>query len=481
MFAMRPVMLSTFRIEWLAQVATMHFLASILEGSVIAAFAALAVRISSRQSARTKFAIWFSALLLMAGLPCLNGFYIGTGSKLPAGALSRPAIILPVSVSYYLLAAWVILAALGLLRLAVSLRQMRDLRKHCSPIDVGELDPGLREALENNRGSRRVALWSSRQVRVPTAIGLFAPAILIPDWVLKELSPEELRQIVLHELAHLRRWDDWTNLAQKIVKALFFFHPAIWWIERKLALQREMACDDAVLEQTAAPWAYAACLTRLAEKTLAQRTLMLAQAALGRVCHTSMRVANILDPARPHGTKCFWKSAAPLAVALVVCAALGWKEPQVIAFRSDQGKASASAIPATPSALPTADVPAVKIQPAAFKFAQRAGREADSPARIHPAVAGSKIVRHHSPRLLAVETTLVMTGPFAQSSLGGASEFNADFISASSLPAPAIFLFVTAPVDNATGLPIFQICIWHLTVIHPIHPATESEIHSRKT
>ncbi len=118
---------------------------------------------------------------------------------------------------------------------------------------------------------------------------------------MQELSPDELNQILLHELAHLRRWDDWTNLAQKIVKALFFFHPAVWWIEKQVSLEREMACDDAVLAETASPRAYAECLAHLAEKTLIQRSLALAQAALGKIRQTSLRVAQILDANRPTG------------------------------------------------------------------------------------------------------------------------------------------------------------------------------------
>ena len=72
--------------------------------------------------------------------------------------------------------------------------------------------------------------------------------------------------ILLHENAHLRRWDQWTNLAQKIVTALFFFHPAVWWIENRLTLEREMACDDIVLAQTASPRDYASFLISFAEK-----------------------------------------------------------------------------------------------------------------------------------------------------------------------------------------------------------------------
>ena len=122
-------------------------------------------------------------------------------------------------------------------------------------------------------------------------IGFVNPAVVIPRWLLQELSPSELQQILLHELAHLQRWDDWTNLAQKILKALLFFHPAAWWIEKQLSLEREMACDDAVVAETANPRAYAECLTHLAEKSFVRRSLALAQAALGRIRQTSLRVA----------------------------------------------------------------------------------------------------------------------------------------------------------------------------------------------
>ena len=174
-------------------------------------------------------------------------------------------------------------------------------------------------------------------MHVPTAIGLVKPAVVIPEWVLRELSAEELNQIVLHEVAHLRRWDDWTNLAQKVVKALFFFHPAVWWIERQVSLEREMACDDAVVEATASPRAYAECLAHLAEKTLIRRSVALAQAALGRIRQTSLRVAQILDvnrsAHRPLGSGRAWKAAVGLVGAFALVCVVGIsRAPRLIAF-----------------------------------------------------------------------------------------------------------------------------------------------------
>ena len=118
------------------------------------------------------------------------------------------------------------------------------------------------------------------------------PLVVIPSWATRELSPAEFNTVLLHELAHLGRWDDWTNLAQKVLGALLFFHPAIWWIEKKLALEREMACDDLVLAKTASPRAYAECLVSLAEKNLLQRGIALAQAAVG----LSLRRDELLEP-----------------------------------------------------------------------------------------------------------------------------------------------------------------------------------------
>src|SRR5207248_10974238 len=110
-----------------------------------------------------------------------------------------------------------------------------------------------RQAIVEFSSSRRVALTTTERVNVPAAIGFFKPMIVIPAWALRELTPAELNIVLLHEFAHLRRGDAWTNLLQKIVRSLFLFHPAVCWIESRLSLEREMACDDQVVAETANP------------------------------------------------------------------------------------------------------------------------------------------------------------------------------------------------------------------------------------
>src|SRR5262249_14375159 len=152
-----------------------------------------------------------------------------------------------------------------------------------SPVDTSTLDPLACETLRRFHAVRSVQLCQSDCVRVPTALGFLKPLVVLPTWAMQDLPPAELNSILIHELAHLRRWDDWSNLAQQILKALLFFHPAVWWIENRLTLEREMACDDAVLAETANAKGYAQCLVSLAEKSLLRRGLAMAQAAVSRL------------------------------------------------------------------------------------------------------------------------------------------------------------------------------------------------------
>jgi len=212
---------------------------------------------------------------------------------------------------------------------------------------------------------------TSECVRVPAAIGFWKRTIVLPAWALRELPPNDLNVILLHEFAHLRRWDEWTNLIQKIVRALFFFHPAVWWIENRLSVEREMACDDAVLAETANPHGYATCLVSLLEKSLAHRLAhkrrSMAQAAVDRAREASLRLARILDANRPVATR-VWKPALGMAGAFsMVCLAVLPHAPQFVVFdrgmfasNSDHGYATTISQPSLqPLFQASAQTPAV--------------------------------------------------------------------------------------------------------------------------
>jgi len=345
------MMSAAFSLNAIAQLSTLRIVDCLVEGTLITFFAGWVLRAARLRNSSARFAVWFSALLALAALPLL-GAAAWSHARIPAPSLNRSAITLPGYWAVYLFAAWAAIAASQLAGVGRGLWHLHVLRKSCVPVDPAVVDIRLRETLARNQSARPVSLYTSDRVHVPTAIGLVKPAVVLPGWVMQELSPDELNQILLHELAHLRRWDDWTNLTQKVVKALFFFHPAVWWIERRVSLEREMACDDAVLAETASPRAYAECLAHLAEKTLIQRSVALAQAALGRIRQTSLRVAQILDANRPAITSSNSKmsGASKPAVSLVagfaiVCVLGMSRAPKLVAFRdSDARPAPVSSI-----------------------------------------------------------------------------------------------------------------------------------------
>lgn len=316
----------------IASYSAMQLIDSLAEGFVVCLVAALLLRVARRQNAGTRFAIGFSALLAIALLPFSKGLLAHSQAS-----LTTPAVVVPESWAVYLFSLWGVIALLLLARVARSVWHLHKVRSTCVPLDPASLPGVVAETLRRKQTRRPVVICTSEKVGVPTALGLIRPSIVIPGWVMKELPAEELNQVILHELAHLRRWDDWTNLAQQIVKALFFFHPAVWWIEKKIAFEREMACDDAVLAATESPRAYAECLAHLAEKSFLQRSVALAQALVGRIAQTSQRVAQILDVNRPKGNPRAWKPAVSAMIGVgMLCSVWAARTPELVGFGNGQ-------------------------------------------------------------------------------------------------------------------------------------------------
>ena len=206
------------------------------------------------------------------------------------------------------------------------------LRSKSVAVDLSELDPMVRETVIRVRQRRRFEVRGSDQVHVPMAIGFFRPAVVFPKYLLGELAPEQLNQLVLHEATHLLRYDDWTNLVEKLMQAALFFHPAVWWLENKLTLEREIACDEAVVAETHDARSYAECLAVLAEKSVLRRSFALVQAAVSRLRHTSLRVKQV--PAmEQHGRVRGWSATASV-VGVISCAAVLVQAPDLVSFQN---------------------------------------------------------------------------------------------------------------------------------------------------
>jgi beta-lactamase regulating signal transducer with metallopeptidase domain len=445
----------------LAQIFAERMLNSVVEGVAIALFGWIVLRALGRQSmgrqnASTRFAVRFLALVAVAGLPLFENITATSPASVAGG--SHFALHLPASWAFNMFVVWALVAAGGLVRIVFGLWQVHKLRQGCTVIPPTSLDASLRNTLEEFGCPRRVTLCTSTQVRVPTAIGFVKPAVIFPAWALKELSPLELNAVLLHELAHLRRWDDWTNLAQRILRALFFFHPAVWWIGRGLAIEREMACDDFVLAATSNPRAYAQCLVSVAEKTFLRRGLALAQAVVGRIQHTAERVSRILEADRLGASRIrikIWKPALALVAAFsAVCLISLPRAPKLVAFEQSLPSQSATFKAAPVLADDSAGAEA-KVIPAAFHIPVSSAAQPSPTQSVSPRPRNNGNNSSHR---------VVKLGPAApqvlRTSAAGSGNNSAGMES-------VVLVLQTGQLDDS-GQMVWNIQVWHLTVFHPV-------------
>lgn len=120
--------------------------------------------------------------------------------------------------------------------------------------------------------ARAVGIRESAEIETPVLFGWLQPVILLPVGLVLRLPREQVVPILLHELAHVRRLDFVFNLAETAVLTLLYYHPAVHWLARRLAQDRELACDDLVLDTGADRLAYARALAELAHERHALHT-----------------------------------------------------------------------------------------------------------------------------------------------------------------------------------------------------------------
>ncbi|WP_349742377.1 M56 family metallopeptidase [Roseateles cavernae] len=177
--------------------------------------------------------------------------------------------------------AWLLGVALMSLRLLAGLACVARWRRRSRPA------PALWQT-RLDQLARRMGLGPSVALRVlpaavdvaagPFTVGWWRPVVLLPAGLLTGLPAPLLEALLAHELAHVRRWDYLAHLLQKVVEALLFFHPVIWWLSRRLRIERELVADALAAEQLGAPRQLAEALQALA---LGPQAPALAAAAQG--------------------------------------------------------------------------------------------------------------------------------------------------------------------------------------------------------
>jgi len=273
-------------------------------------------------------------------------------------------------------------------------------------------------------------------VTMPSALGLGRGVIVLPRRLVLDLEADELDQVVLHELAHLRRRDDWTRLLQALAEAIVGLHPAVWWIGRRLDLEREAACDAFAVRHTESALAYATCLTKVARFAVAVDPAEAVAPGAGRPGYAlRVRITRLLDASSRTG----WSARASMAAGVLTLA----------------GAAASAAIAA--SVVAFVEVSPAVLSAAVGGSAQRAlrqasdgsfepirraaSREAEAMAPAQPPLTGSRWLIRSTPINISSATHAPRVDP----------ALNQWFIAPSLVSSAGSSLQATASVANGTA------------------------------
>jgi beta-lactamase regulating signal transducer with metallopeptidase domain len=294
------------------------FVAGLWQGTALTLLTAGLLRMMPRASAGLRHTLLLISFIAALLLPFVHM------SAAHEAANASHALPIASWIAAAIAALWVVAASARSLQLLMAWSHLRTVRREATPI-IFEGTAAFAA------GKRHARLCTSAAVDSPTILGFWRPALLLPEWMAPKLSPEELRQIALHECEHLRRHDDWLNLLLQIALVLSPLNPGLLWLNRRIGVQRELACDDAVVTSTGEPIAYASCLARLAEQRLHQRgRLRLALAAWERKSELAQRVHALLQQPARWTTRQSGAASAAAAVLLLGASAGLARAPRLV-------------------------------------------------------------------------------------------------------------------------------------------------------
>jgi len=184
--------------------------------------------------------------------------------------------------------------------------------------------------------NREITIIQSRHAAVPFTFKTFQPVVLLPEGFAENLSDAELTGIAVHELTHIKRNDALILTVVSMMRAIFFFHPLMWFATREVSFLAETACDNAVLEITSEPATYAHLISRIAE-SLPKRVIP-TEYAVGIIFSKRFfyrRIMTILSAKKNRIRKLSRKTLVEIITAVVVVLAVVLAFPLGVKRKSD--------------------------------------------------------------------------------------------------------------------------------------------------
>jgi len=323
----------------LAQALGWTLLHSLWEGAIISAILGAALR--ATRSARARYASACVAMLVMLGgigltlvhvmperahgLPGVRTTALPPWNVPPDLGATGPsgihlAALVPWLAPFWIGGVWIF--ALGQVAGWIWVARLRRRGVCCAP---EHWQKELERLSARLRVSKPVQLLESCWAEVPMVVGHIRPVILMPIGLLAGLPPGQIEAILLHELAHIRRYDYLVNVMQRAAECLLFYHPAAWWISRVIRAERENCCDDVVVATNGDAQQYAIALTALAEIRWSSGTPAIAGTGGSLV----KRIRRLLYPKTASGVWAPLFAAAVLIItAVATFAAWPAKPPQ---------------------------------------------------------------------------------------------------------------------------------------------------------
>jgi beta-lactamase regulating signal transducer with metallopeptidase domain len=236
------------------------------------------------------------------------------------------------SLSDYLFLIWIAGGALILARFLIGTLLMARTAFKGERVDDGEwLVLAQRIARELGITRPVTMIWGDK-VSVPITWGVLYPMILLPESA-REWPTERRRFVLVHEMAHVKRFDALTQFLAQITAAIFWFSPFVWIADWRMRIEREHACDDTVLQHGTEPTLYADELLQMVRSLVRRRAAQPAFAALAmaRKSEFEGRMLAILDPERPRAVTGIMSGVAFAVLSLLIAAPVAAIDP--FAFR----------------------------------------------------------------------------------------------------------------------------------------------------
>jgi beta-lactamase regulating signal transducer with metallopeptidase domain len=325
---------------------------------------------------------------------------VQTGSITLTEAAREPSV--PVSAGWLPLMlagaalAWCAVQSLRICHSYIYLRRLKASGVKPSP----ELRVSFDEWVIGGRVGRNVRLLMSDQIVSPVAVGFRNPAVLLPSSLVGHLDNNDLDHMLLHELAHLARRDDWTNLIVRAGWAMVGFYPVAAFILKRIDEERELACDDWVVEMTGSAKPYALSLSRLVEFRLMRSREMLATGIGGARSQVGDRIERLLKASCQFNSRVSAARIAMTVTLLIGGIAGGLQVPGWIEFAQAATvmQASDAVAPVAPEAPAAAAPEAVQAPPAPSvpPASSRAGQP-EPPPPPPPAAFASAVVEQPPP------------------------------------------------------------------------------------